>query len=136
MITAAPVLGVGLGQWKIVWPAYEKSQKIIMSQGARREVRRQRPHNDFLWISFETGILGLFAFLLFLGVLIVYSFRIMCHAGELQDKIFAALMLFGMIGFAIISCFSFPKERIFHRIFYAGLHHGWPFQDPRTVAPV
>jgi tetratricopeptide (TPR) repeat protein len=27
-------------------------------------------------------------------------------------------MLFGIIGFTVISCFSFPKERIFHNIFF------------------
>lgn len=118
MITAAPLLGVGLGQWKIVWPAYEKSQKTIASQGVRREVRRQRPENDFLWICAETGISGLFAHLFFWGLLIVYSLRIIGHAGEIQDKIFAAVMLFGIIGFAMISCVSFPKERIFHSIFF------------------
>ena len=118
MITAAPFLGVGLGQWKIVWPAYEMSQKTLASQGVRREVRIQRPHNDFLWVCSETGILGFIAHLFFWGVLIIYSLRIIGHAGEIQDKIFAAVMLFGIIGFAMISCVSFPKERIFHSIFF------------------
>jgi O-antigen ligase len=118
MITAAPFLGVGLGQWKIVWPAYEMSQTTLVSQGVRREARKQRPHNDFLWVCAETGILGFIAHLIFWGVLIVYSFRIIGHAAEIQDKIFAAVMLFGIIGFAMISFVSFPKERIFHSLFF------------------
>ena len=88
------------------------------SKGGRREIRRQRPHNDFLWIFSETGILGVFFHLLFWGVLIVYAWRIIRHAGKIQDKIFAVLMLFGIIGFAMISFVSFPKERIFHSVFF------------------
>jgi O-antigen ligase len=118
MITAAPVLGVGLGQWKIFWPAYEMSQTTLVSQGVRREARKQRPHNDFLWVFAETGILGFIAHLSFWGVIIVYSLRIIGHAAEIQDKIFAAVMLFGIIGFAMISFVSFPKERIFHSVFF------------------
>jgi hypothetical protein len=118
MITNSPFLGVGLGQWKIVWPAYENSQKTSSSQGVRREMRRQRPHNDFLWVCAESGILGFIAHLFFWGVLIVYSLRIIGHAREIEDKIFAAVMLFGIIGFTMISCVSFPKERIFHNIFF------------------
>jgi hypothetical protein len=139
MITAAPFLGVGLGQWKIVWPAYEMSQTTLVSQGVRREARKQRPHNDFLWVCAETGILGFIAHLIFWGVLIVYSFRIIGHAAEIQDKIFAAVMLFGIIGFAMISFVSFPKERIFHSLFFmliagglVAIYHR-TFPVPKTV---
>jgi O-antigen ligase len=116
MIKAAPILGIGLGQWKIVLPIYD--QKIRASRGGRREVRIQRPHNDFLWVWSETGFLGLFGYLLFWGVIIFYSLRVICSAVDIQKKLFTILMLFGIIGFAVISFFSFPKERIFHSIFF------------------
>jgi hypothetical protein len=115
MIKAAPILGVGLGQWKIVFPMYD--QKIRASIGDPREVRVQRPHNDFLWVCSETGVLGLCGYLLFWGVIIFYSLRILYNAVDIQKKLFTILMLFGVIGFGVISCFSFPKERIFHNIF-------------------
>jgi hypothetical protein len=116
MIKAAPILGVGLGQWKIVFPKYD--QIIRASRDGRREMRVQRPHNDFIWVCSETGVLGLFGYLMFWGVIIFYSLRIICNAVDIQNKLFAILMLFGIIGFAVISCFSFPKERIFHNIFF------------------
>ncbi len=81
-------------------------------------MRVQRPHNDFFWVCSETGVLGLFGYLLFWGVIIFYSLRIIRHAVDNQKKLFTILMLFGVIGFAVISCFSFPKERIFHNIFF------------------
>jgi len=116
MIKVAPILGVGLGQWKIVLPIYD--QKIRASHGGRREMRVQRPHNDFLWVCSETGVLGLFGYLLFWGIIIFYCLRIICNAVDNQKKLFTILMLFGIIGFAVISFFSFPKERIFHNIFF------------------
>jgi O-antigen ligase len=116
MIKTAPILGVGLGQWKIVFPIYD--QKDRASRGGRREVRVQRPHNDFFWVCSETGVLGLIGYLLFWGVIIFYCLRIIRHTVDIQKKLFTILMLFGIIGFAVISCFSFPKERIFHNIFF------------------
>ena len=116
MIKAAPILGIGLGQWKIVFPIYD--QKMRASRDGRSEMRVQRPHNDFFWVCSETGILGLLGYLLFWGVVIFYSLRIICNTVDIQKKLFTILMLFGIIGFAIISCFSFPKERIFHNIFF------------------
>jgi O-antigen ligase len=116
MIKAAPILGVGLGQWKIVFPMYD--QKIRASHNGRREMRVQRPHNDFFWVCSETGLIGLFGYLLFWGVIIFYSLRIIFNAVDIQKKLFTILMLFGIVGFAVISCVSFPKERIFHNIFF------------------
>jgi len=84
MIKAAPILGVGLGQWKIVFPIYD--QKIRASRGGRREIRVQRPHNDFFWVCLETGVLGLFGYLLFWGVIIFYSLRIIYNAVDIQKK--------------------------------------------------
>ncbi len=81
-------------------------------------MRVQRPHNDFFWVCSETGVLGLFGYLLFWGVIIFYSLRIIRHTVDNQKKLFTILMLFGIIGFAVISCVSFPKERIFHNIFF------------------
>jgi len=72
MIKAAPILGIGLGQWKIVLPAYKMNQKFRRSGGGWREILFQRPHNDFLWVFSETGVLGLLGYVLFWGVLIFY----------------------------------------------------------------
>jgi len=116
MIKAAPFLGIGLGQWKIVLPIYD--QKTRAYSDGRLETRVQRPHNDFFWVCSETGVLGLFGYLLFWGVIIFYSLRIICNTVDNQKKLFTILMVFGIIGFAVISCFSFPKERIFHNIFF------------------
>jgi O-antigen ligase len=106
MIKAAPISGVGLGQWKIVSPAYETDKKIKASGRGLRQTWVQRPHNDFLWVFSETGVLGFLGHLLFWGVLIYYSLKIIYGASDNQKKIFAILALFGIIGFAVISSFS------------------------------
>jgi O-antigen ligase len=118
MIKAAPISGIGLGQWKIVAPAYELGQNIKPSNRGLRQTWVQRPHNDFLWVFSETGVFGILAYLLFWGVLIFYSLRIISGTCNIQKKIFVTFLLFGIIGFAVISFFSFPKERIFHNLFF------------------
>ncbi|UCF90646.1 MAG: O-antigen ligase family protein [Desulfobacterales bacterium] len=144
MIKDSPVLGVGLGQWRIVWPSYGMIHKLAPFGDGQREIWFQRPHNDFLWVCSETGVFGLLGYLLYWGVLICYAWRIISNSKDTPNKIFAILMLFGIIGFAIISCLAFPKERIFHGLFFvlvAGsvvsiYHAQFPIHKPMTPGKI
>lgn len=112
MIMDNPIIGVGLGNWKIVLPHYGTS-------GMRSElgqVHFQRPHNDYLWVLSETGILGLFFYLSIFVIVIGYIVKIITYSSNTNDKIYSSLMFFGIIGYLVISFFSFPKERIVHSI--------------------
>ena len=108
MIKDNPILGVGIGNWKIALPNYGTS-------GMRSEtglVHFQRPHNDFLWVLSETGIIGLISYLSIFIIVFIYIFKILLLSTNEDDKIFSVLILFGIVGYLTISFFSYPKERI------------------------
>jgi tetratricopeptide (TPR) repeat protein len=112
MIKEHPVLGVGLGHWKIWLPHYGVS-------GMRSEtgfVHFQRPHNDFIWVLAESGPLGLLAYLSIFAMAGFYVYKIWQPPAALDAKIFSLLMFFGIAGYLVIACFDFPKERIEHTI--------------------
>jgi O-antigen ligase len=113
MIQDHPVLGVGLGIWKIAIPSYGVA-------GLRSElgiVHFQRPHNDYLWVLAESGPLALFSYLAIFGIAVFYVFKIIRYANHAGDKLMALLMLWGILGYLTVSSVDFPKERIEHTIF-------------------
>ena len=113
MISEYPVLGVGGGNWKIQIPKYGVDKEIIMPQ----KERLQRPHNDYLWVLSENGIPGLITWLGILFISIYYLIKIIRFSKSKEERTFYSLMLFGFIGYATFSFFSFPKERIEHNTY-------------------
>jgi tetratricopeptide (TPR) repeat protein len=78
----------------------------------------QRPHNDYLWILSETGILGLLAFLSICFFVLKKIFKnTKLLSGE---KLFINYcVLFGFIAYLVDSFFAFPKERPYNLVFLA-----------------
>jgi O-antigen ligase len=113
MISDHPVLGVGLGNWKINIPRYG-TNGLPSEQG---KVQYIRPHNDFLWVLAESGTLALLAYLALFGISIYYLFKTIRRSKTWEDQLFQILILSGIVGFLVISWFSFPKERIVHSTF-------------------
>ena len=56
MIGKNPITGIGLGNWKIESIPYEKTT-------TNDHIISNHPHNDFLEISTETGVLNGFIYL-------------------------------------------------------------------------
>ncbi len=113
MFKDAPITGQGTGSWKFELPAYGNVGKKTM-QG---RMYYQRPHNDYLWAFAELGILGglLFLAMIFIPIgLLIRSIR----SRNDETKTDAYILLFGLLAFAIISFFSFPKERIMHQFMF------------------
>ncbi len=118
MAAEHPVLGVGPGQWRIYLPAYGFIHKVEPTDTGSgiKEIWFQRPHNDFLWVLAETGMVGFLCYVLFFVMLLYYAFRIAVYGTDKRLRIFSIVMLFGLIGYMVISSLSFPKERAFHGI--------------------
>ncbi|MGH7495569.1 MAG: O-antigen ligase family protein [bacterium] len=113
MIREHPVLGVGLGNWKIVIPSYGTA-------GLRSEfgiVHFQQPHNDYLWVWSESGPVALLSYLAIFGVAAFYAFKIMKYSNNHGERLTALLMSWGMLGYLVVAGVDFPKERIEHAIF-------------------
>ncbi|WP_338762483.1 O-antigen ligase family protein [Bernardetia sp. ABR2-2B] len=103
MIKENPILGVGFQNWKYQIPKY--SLEGLRSE--KNEVNVQRPHNDYIWIAAESGLITLFLYLFLMGYLIYVGIK---HKSILVLVVFAFLM---------DSVFSFPKERIVHTLILA-----------------
>jgi tetratricopeptide (TPR) repeat protein len=106
-----PTVGVGANNWQIYFPS-----NVLPDIYPIRDlnVTFQRPHNDFLWILSEYGIIGFNLFLIFItGILFLIYLKIANHF----DPIYV-IILSGILGFLAISFFDFPKERIEHNILF------------------
>lgn len=113
MIIDNPVTGVGQGNWRITFPAYG----LADLRSETGEIFFQRPHNDFLWVWSENGILGIVFFLSLFVLADYYLFQVIIKSPQIEKKYLALAMIFGLSAYLIISFFSFPKERIEHQIY-------------------
>lgn len=110
MIDDHPWFGVGVGNWKMVLNRYGTAE-LDSDTGKLNYVR---PHNDYLWVWAETGILGLLCYLSIFGIAFYYIYRLLFHATDFQSGLLGLLMGFGILAYLGISFFDFPKERNFH----------------------
>jgi len=107
-----PLSGHGLGTWKI---------QILKlgTEGMRSSdgfTFFQRPHNDFIWILTEAGILGLLSFASLFAMCYYYLTKILRTTQDPNIKRIGYLMFMGLTSYVLCSFFSFPKERITHLI--------------------
>lgn len=107
MVGDHPVLGVGAGNWKIIIPEYYNPDP---NESFYHNWRR--PHNDFLWILAEKGIIGLILYLGFFISLFVIALRTLRKEIPVERKVLVVLMAGGLAGFLVDSMFSFPYDRI------------------------
>ncbi|AUC14065.1 hypothetical protein BTO06_02325 [Tenacibaculum sp. SZ-18] len=101
-----PVLGVGLGNWKLI-----KKEELIKSNKNGNHFYPRRVHNDFLQVLSEVGVLG---FLLFIGLfgLVYYVLIISFFKEKDKDLKLIVLVTFsGFIAYSLDSLINFPSER-------------------------
>lgn len=115
LIREQTLTGVGAGNWATFYPN-EDTEVIITS---KKYVFFQRPHNDFLWVFAEIGILGFFAYCSLFVLILIPCFRAIKEMDSPDKKLKIWVLLSGLIGYIIIANFSFPKERIEHQIWFA-----------------
>ncbi|GEM_PF-1472011 len=102
MIKDYPVYGTGIGTYRLHYPYY---QGIILNNEKNKVydyVVTWMPHQNFLLIGAETGILGLGSFLLILTVFFIINYKIF-----IRYKISDPLALGGMAGIFSILASSF-----------------------------
>lgn len=104
MIGDHAVLGVGPGGWKRVYPLYDHGDMI------RPDSAPRRPHNDFLWIASEYGLVGLGLFLWFLAQGLL-SIRRMGGRDETFWALASPAFAVSVLAILIHGCFSFPREQ-------------------------
>lgn len=118
MIKENPVFGVGGGNWQLFFPKYGLQNfmqtNYLISDGY---TTFQRPHNDFLWVWSELGILALLAYISVFVFAIYYAIKNIQQETETKDKIIKAGFLMAIIGYIFIALVDFPLERSEHQFF-------------------
>ncbi|MEI6435452.1 MAG: O-antigen ligase family protein [Bacteroidota bacterium] len=109
-----PVTGVGAGNWQIAIPEYYGTIGL-----KDKEVNWISPHNDYLWILSEKGIIGLGLYLGMILAAVWLFFRILRSQAEKEVKRQAVFLFAGLIGYLTVACFDFPYQRIDHQIIFA-----------------
>ncbi|MDD5327901.1 MAG: O-antigen ligase family protein [Phycisphaerae bacterium] len=107
-------LGYGPGNWRIGFPSYGLED---LTPRSFKKVHLQRPHNDYIWVLFETGIFGFMFYMSLFVVTFFYIFKVIVRDPDRNHKLFSLFMFFGIVGYMIDASFCFPKERIFHSMF-------------------
>ncbi|MCG9880709.1 MAG: O-antigen ligase family protein [Bacteroidia bacterium] len=112
--------GVGLGNWQVYFPKYGLANfmetNYLISDGY---TTFQRPHNDFLWVLSETGLIG---FVSYLG-LITYCFykgiKGLKNTTDAKGKlILSGFLIIGM-AYIMVALVDFPLERNEHQFLWA-----------------
>ncbi|MCU0441100.1 MAG: O-antigen ligase family protein [Bacteroidia bacterium] len=115
MIQEFPITGVGAGNWQIHFPKYGMGKFYEVNYTITEGLTTfQRPHNDFLWVFAETGIVGGLCYLLFFALSLYFIIILFYKQVETKLLILHALIIFQLVGFVFISLVDFPLERIEH----------------------
>jgi len=112
LIKEKPLLGHGAGNWKIHFPRTGLGE---LKRASYFDAFFLRPHNDYISLFSELGVLGLLLFVLILAVPLVWYFRTDGDSRGLRMRLLAATLF----GFMAVFFFDFPKERIEHQLYLA-----------------
>jgi len=116
MVRDNPLLGVGPGQWRLLYAKYGLDG---FEHNIRNGIKHfQRPHNDFLWIMGETGLLG-FSLYLAMYIFILYiALKNMYSSKDTETRVLNMLIFSALFAFIIVLSISFTRERISHNMLY------------------
>ncbi|MCX8044423.1 MAG: tetratricopeptide repeat protein [Desulfobacterota bacterium] len=113
--------GVGLGNFKIVYPLYHRAAKDkgispYKDWSFGESTQLTRAHNDHLQILAETGVIGFCAYLWLLGTFFMMARAVLTRAdAPLQRRAFYTML--SVFAFCIVATTNFPLERA-HPPFY------------------
>ena len=104
-ITSSPILGTGLGNWKLKSIDYDKND-------INGYVVPYHAHSDFIQLGAELGIIG---FILYLGVFlwaVYYVFIFIRHSkSSIEEKTFVFLLLVALGVYSVDANLNFPIAR-------------------------
>jgi O-antigen ligase len=99
-----PILGSGLGNWKIESLDYEHQWKIANSNAIHM-------HNDVLEVAAETGIFNGLVFIAFLAFIGLINLRNIYRNEDEKKRLFSVILLASFIGYSFDTMFNFPLNR-------------------------
>lgn len=108
-------LGVGTGNWRIRFPEYGGATKS--DPNLDFSPIRVRPHNFFLRVFSENGIVGILLLLGIIGYLIGIAWKTLQKVSTQQQLLEFCLIVIGLFAFLFDLLFSFSIERIENMLF-------------------
>lgn len=121
LIKDYPLAGVGLGQWKI----HILSKDINDTRAKFGNIIFQQPHNDFLWVAAELGII---AGIVYLAIFIYALYILFRKRSKLTYPYLIALIIL-----FLASLVDFPKERPIFLFFFAFLLANATSQETKQI---
>jgi O-antigen ligase len=109
MIGENPVTGAGINNWKLYLYKYGIAGTDFISTGL---VHYEHPHNDFLLMFAECGLVGFVLFILMFIFLIREGLAIHRQQEDSFHRQLAALMLTVMVMFPVLSLFGYPWFKV------------------------
>ena len=104
MIPNDPLLGVGIGNWKVRFLQYENSY-------SPHYIYMYKNHNDFLEVPAEIGIIGGLAFLAIFILAAYYFLWNTYKRKNIEHEQWFFLPLFGLFAYSFDAFFNFPQDR-------------------------
>lgn len=105
MIADQPLLGTGIGNWKLKVLKYE-------NQDIQDFKYMFKNHNDFIEVTAETGIIGGLAYLAIFVLIIFLFLKASFKKGDNIDKLkLLFLPAFGILAYSVDAFFNFPANR-------------------------
>lgn len=124
-----PLLGAGMGNWQICYP---KAGLDHLWRAEELNYTFQRPHNDWLWILSETGLIGFNLFLLFVVSILAFLLKgALAAANDIQRQRRLIGYMAIISAFSTVAFFDFPRERMEHTI-WINLIFGMAYVEVRS----
>ena len=115
IIKESPLLGKGPGNWVLFFPKYGLYQ--MKDPGVENgTVIFQNPHNDWILLLSEIGIVGFVCYLFFYVLGVYLCIKNIRNQQDKNIKILNLLILSTWIGLFLIHSGDFPLERIEHQV--------------------
>jgi O-antigen ligase len=114
LITSNPIMGVGAGNWKINIPSCKKPEN---PEHTVKNYTYSQPHNEWIAIISELGIIG---FILSLFIFIIPVAFVFYRIGFTIPKPHISVVFYGsfIFGFYLFSSFDFPFHRVEHNVIF------------------
>lgn len=112
MIKEKPISGIGLSNWKILFPKYGYSgAKYLVGDN----IKFTRPHNDYLQFWSENGLLCVVSFLVIFLIAFIFCIKKLKHSNK-DESIVLLVCFYGFLSYSIICFFGYTTERPFNLI--------------------
>lgn len=112
LVKERPLLGVGIGNWKLYSTTYTNT---LLNDN----VFSKHPHNDFIEIAGESGILNCIVY----SLIFVFSFfatlKVLFSERNNETKFISLIVFTGLCGYLVDAFFNFPLERPHMQILFA-----------------